>query len=241
MSNPLWQSFKESGLVGQGILIILFIASIVVWTIIVHKLILLRQAGRAAQSFLNRFSRVKKGLFSLSSPSHSPEIDPVYAVYQKGCRELSARMNNPGLRNQLDPEQREQIQLEMKREAENQVLSLEQNLIFLATAAATGPLLGILGTIWGVLVAFRGMGQFGAATIDAVAPGISEALVTTVAGLVVAIPALIFYNYFHHVIGRFSRRLDNFISDFLAAASICISENDSKSPKTEIKRHNLQT
>jgi len=217
MNNPLWQSFRETGLVGQSILIILFIASIAVWTIIVHKFILLRQIRRTGYSFMNRFRRLKKGLFSLSPGSHAAETNPVYSVYRKGCRECSAYLeqNNPGRRP--SPARLEKIQKSLRREAGEQILQLEQNLIFLATAAAAGPLLGILGTIWGVLVAFRGMGRYGAATIDAVAPGISEALITTVAGLVVAIPALIFYNYFNHAIGNFSHRLDNFISDFIAA------------------------
>lgn len=236
MNNPLWQSFRETGLVGQSILIILFIASIAVWTIIVHKFILLRQVRRTGYSFISRFRRLKKGLFSLSPGSLSSEINPVYAVYQKGCRECSALLEHPNPRNRLTPARLEKIQKSLRREADEQILHLEQNLIILATAAATGPLLGILGTIWGVLVAFRGMGQYGAATIDAVAPGISEALITTVAGLLVAIPALIFYNFFNHAIDHFSHRLDNFISDFLAAARAeqpPESRGNKRQPQTE--------
>ncbi len=234
MNNPILQSFMESGWVGQGILLILFAGSIYSWTIIFYKFSLLRKVRQATDAFLERFSRTKQGAFSLSSTNLSSEIDPVYTVYKKGCTELAALVGETGPPPRIRPENWERLEENLQRTADIQTRYLEKGLIFLATAASTGPLLGILGTGYGVLIAFQGMGRYGSATIDAVAPGISEALITTVFGLIVAIPALIAYNHFKHFINNFSLRLDNFISDFIARAC---SENqttekrDKKKPK----------
>ena len=218
MNIPLIRSFLESGWVGQSILVILFIASILSWSIIIYKFRLLRQCRRAKDIFLSRFRSAARGFFNLSSTRVSREVDPVYAVYREGCRrleELSQKKQSDRGSNPVDWDKLEET---MQRTADVQTDYLRKNLIFLATAASTGPLLGILGTVYGVLIAFQGMGRYGAATIDAVAPGISQALNTTVFGLIVAIPALIAYNYFSHAINRFSAQLDNFIWEFLEKA-----------------------
>ena len=229
MNNPFIQSFKESGWVGQGILLILFAGSIYSWTIILYKYSLLRKVRKAADAFLERFSRTKQGGFSLSSTNLSSEIDPVYTVYKKGCTELAALVGETGPPPRIRPENWERLEETLQRAADIQTRYLEKGLIFLATAASTGPLLGILGTVYGVLIAFQGMGRYGSATIDAVAPGISEALITTVFGLIVAIPALIAYNHFKHFINNFSLRLDNFISDFITRAR---TQNQGKMTKS---------
>ncbi len=215
MENPIWQSLSDSGAVGNAILIILFFASIVTWTVIIHKYFLFRQVNRSSELFLNRFRRAQQKIFSLSPPRISAEIRPFYHVYQAGCRGLVAGKKQAAQKDDPLPEN---LKATLIRAAEEEIAYLSKNLITLATAGSTGPLLGILGTVWGVLRAFRSMGQFGSASISAVAPGISVALITTVAGLVVAIPAVVAYNYFNHSLERFTARLDNFISDFLQAA-----------------------
>ena len=214
MNNPFIQSFKEAGLVGQAILIILFAGSCYSWFLIIYKSLLFRQVRRASDTFLRKFDRTKQGVFSLSPTNLSSEIDPVYTVYKKGCGGLP----NLGGESRISPENWEKLEETMQRTADTQTRYLGERLIFLATAASTGPLLGILGTVYGVLIAFQGMGRYGSATIDAVAPGISEALITTVFGLIVAIPALIAYNHFKHFINNYSLRLDNFISNFINLA-----------------------
>jgi len=232
MNNPFIQSFNESGWVGQGILLILFAGSIYSWTLIIYKYSLLRKVRKATDIFLERFSRIKQGVFSLSSTNLSSEIDPVYTVYKKGCTELAGLAGEDDTLPRIRPENWERLEETLQRAADIQTRYLEKGLIFLATAASTGPLLGILGTVYGVLIAFQGMGRYGSATIDAVAPGISEALITTVFGLIVAIPALVSYNYFKHFINNFSLRLDNFISDFITRAR---SENQTKEKRDEKK------
>lgn len=215
MNNPFIQSFLESGWVGQGILVILFLGSGYSWTIILYKLFLFRRIRRATEEFLSEFSRGKKDIFSLRQSYVRCEIDPIFSVYQDGCRKLWARSGKNNVIPEMGAEDWNRLEEDMQHKSDEETRLMEKDLLFLATAASTGPLLGILGTVYGVLVAFQGMGRYGSATIDAVAPGISEALITTVFGLVVAIPALIAYNHFKHFIGDYSSKLDNFISDFI--------------------------
>lgn len=211
MENPFWQAVLDSGAVGNAILVILFIASIITWTLIIHKFFLFRQVNRSADLFLNRFRRAQQKIFSLPEPHDSAEIHPFYRVYGAGRDWLSKEKDR-------DDHRPEKLKATLVRAAEEQITYLSKNLITLATAGTTGPLLGILGTVWGVLRTFRSMGQYGSASISAVAPGISVALITTVAGLVVAIPAVVAYNYFNHSTDQLAGRLDNFISDFLQTA-----------------------
>jgi len=218
MNNPFIQSFLEAGLVGQGILIILFLESGYSWTIILYKFFLFRRIRGATGEFLRGFQRGNRDILSLSASHLSREIDPVYGVYQEGCQKLTARSGKNNMIPEMSAEDWNRLEEDMQRKSDEETRIMEKDLLFLATAASTGPLLGILGTVYGVLIAFQGMGRYGSATIDAVAPGISEALITTVFGLVVAIPALVAYNHFKHFIGDYSAQLDNFISDFITRA-----------------------
>jgi biopolymer transport protein TolQ len=99
-----------------------------------------------------------------------------------------------------------------------QIQGLEQRMSFLATTGVVTPFIGLFGTVWGIMGAFMGLGESGATTLRAVAPGIAEALVATAAGLFAAIPAVIAYNQFLQQIREFSIRLDNFALEFLARA-----------------------
>ena len=91
---------------------------------------------------------------------------------------------------------------------------LESNLGWLATTAAVTPFIGLFGTVWGIMDAFEGLATGGAMNISSVAPGIAEALITTAAGLAAAIPAVIFYNHFVHMVRDFGSRMDNFSLEF---------------------------
>ena len=98
----------------------------------------------------------------------------------------------------------------------NEELSrLEQNMNWLATTATVSPFIGLLGTVWGIINAFQGLAQAGSASLRAVAPGISEALVTTAIGLIAAIPAAIFYNYFGNSIKEIGAKMEDFSLEFL--------------------------
>jgi biopolymer transport protein TolQ len=230
MNNPFLQSIKDSGPVGLGILLLLFFGSIYSWTLIIYKLTLFRQVRRSMEEFFRRFSGARKGAFSLTSPSLSPDLNPAYDVYRAGCDQLARISAGTDRTEDIPPGDWELLSEKMQRTADLGTGYLEKGLIFLATAASTGPLLGILGTVYGVLIAFQGMGRYGSASIDAVAPGISEALITTVFGLIVAIPALVLYNYFQHSLKNLIFQLDNFIADFIDRARREYSPETEKKP-----------
>jgi biopolymer transport protein TolQ len=101
--------------------------------------------------------------------------------------------------------------------ASEELTRMERRLPWLATTGAVTPFVGLFGTVWGIIDAFHGLGTAGAATLRAVAPGISEALVTTAAGLAAAIPAVIAYNHFTHSIREFAARMGDFALEFLNA------------------------
>ncbi len=218
MHNPFLQSIKDSGPIGLGIMILLFFGSIYSWGLIIYKRSLFRQARAMSEEFFRRFSGAKQGTFNLTPLSLSPDPNPAYEVYRRGCDELVLMTSGRKKAGAAGPGEWDRLAEKMQRAADRQTAFLERGLIFLATAASTGPLLGILGTVYGVLIAFQEMGRYGSASIDAVAPGISEALITTVFGLIVAIPALIAYNYFQHSLKALILQLDNFIADFIERA-----------------------
>ncbi len=233
MTNPFLQSIRDSGPVGLGILVILFCASIVSWSMIIYKTSLFRKTRGKVDNFLRRFGGARKGGFKLTSSSLSTEDDPAYAVYRQGCAELEVMTAGGKAPGELPPAEWESLAGKMQRTADEQTRFLENGLIFLATAASTGPLLGILGTVYGVLITFQGMGRYGSASIDAVAPGISEALITTVFGLIVAIPALVGYNLFQNSLKRLIFQLDQFIADFIDRARREYRPEAKEKPGTE--------
>ena len=101
---------------------------------------------------------------------------------------------------------------------EKQMTGIEKNFTFLATVGATAPFIGLFGTVWGIIIAFQGIGETGSTDLAVVAPGIAEALVATAAGLFAAIPAVYFYNYLTQRIGSMSSALDDFSLEFLNIA-----------------------
>lgn len=218
MHNPFLQSIKDSGPIGLGILILLFFGSIYSWGMIIYKQSLFRQARKMTEEFFRRFSGAKQGAFNLTPLSLSPETNPAYEVYRHGCDDLVLMTSGMKKAGGISAGEWDRLAEKMQRAADRQTAVLGKGLIFLATAASTGPLLGILGTVYGVLIAFQEMGRYGSASIDAVAPGISEALITTVFGLIVAIPALIAYNIFQHSLKDLIFQFDNFIADFIDRA-----------------------
>ncbi len=218
MNNPLWQAFLESGLVGQTILVILFALSIGVWAVAASKFYMLYKIRRSNRDFLGRYHSAGTPLSPPGAPEPSALFAPLAYLHREGEKELrkAGGGHNPG---GPASDKLERIRKELRERARDRLEAMEEYLILLASSASTGPLLGILGTVWGVLIAFRGMGRYGSATIEAVAPGISEALITTVAGLVVAIPALVFYNYFNHAFNKLGDEMGRFIEEFIDRAA----------------------
>lgn len=220
--------FVHLDLVGIVIILVLVMLSVYGWAIFLNKMKLLRSIERGTRLFLDRFRRedadaltaYKEGYARLEDPS------PLVRIYKAGCRELEHLLKTSETLSQgvaRNPHPRisilemESLQRTLSRLASEEMMILEKSLSVLATASSVGPLLGLLGTVWGIMEAFIGISRRGNASIGAVAPGVAVALITTVIGLLVAIPALVAYNFFQSRFNTLSIRTDNFISEFLSA------------------------
>src|SRR5205823_5619745 len=128
------------------------------------------------------------------------------------------------------------IQRAVQIGSSEELTRLERRLPWLATTGAVTPFIGLFGTVWGIIDAFHGLGDAGAATLRAVAPGMSEALITTAAGLFVAIPALIAYNQITHSIRVFGSRMDEFGLEFLNAVERAPAQPRRELDPTEVGR-----
>ncbi len=144
---------------------------------------------------------------------------PLAVVFEFGYQEVERQVNGKGRLHNIPA-----LQRAMQLGSGEEVTRLERNMSWLATTASATPFIGLFGTVWGVMDAFQGLGQEGGASLRAVAPGISEALITTAFGLAAAIPAAIFYNYFLHRIKEVGSRMDDFGLEFVNLAERSFGE-----------------
>ena len=222
-------AFRNSNFVsGKLFVFMLFVVSIYAWAVMVMKYFELRRARNASRHFLASFRKEQHplGLFLKRQPFAD---SPLFRIYEGACQmvgvELESRGNETaelfvrGLEKQLklNPYQITAVRNAAERTIADQALLLESKMGILATAASAAPLVGLLGTVWGVMDTFSSMAVNGAASIAAVAPGISGALMTTGAALVVAIPSAVGYNYLANEIRTLAVRMDNFADEFMAA------------------------
>jgi biopolymer transport protein TolQ len=210
----IWQYLASTGLVARIVLLILLVFSVFSWAIIFQKFRAFKRALLDSQEFLRVFRQSKK-LADIRSSCSLLKASPLPEVFLSGYREIENQATvsqNPGktVIRSLDSVRRS---LQIASTAE--LSRLEQRLSWLATTAAATPFIGLFGTVWGIMDAFHGLGTGGAASLRSVAPGISEALITTAAGLFAAIPALIAYNQFLQQLKEFGAMLDDFALEFL--------------------------
>ena len=202
---------KETGAVAQAVLVLLLAFSLVSWAIILSRWSLLRRARVQSGRFLRAFRRSQR-LQDIAAVSEQFRPSPLVGVFQSGFREFERQVGaSGGLRNPLS------IQRAMQIASSEQMTRFERNLPWLAITGVVTPFIGLFGTVWGIIDAFHGLGTSGAATLRAVAPGISEALITTAAGLAAAIPAVIAYNLIGGSIRDFAARCDDFSLEMLNA------------------------
>ena len=218
----------RSGPIAKGVLIILFLFSIISWAIIAEKYRQIKRAQRQSNRFINVFHR--SGKFSEVSAVCSKLIhSPLVGLFQAGLNELNhqIKVSYDKMKQEANPEAElpratlqniSSISRSLQRASSMEVNKLERSLNFLATTASVSPFLGLFGTIWGIMKAFWGIGVVGSANLTVVAPGISDALITTAVGLLVAIPAVIGYNYLLNKIKIISSEMDDFSLEFLTVA-----------------------
>ena len=216
-------AFEMSTLPGKTILLLLFVASIFSWTVMVTKFRVIRHAQRRRDQFLALFRTDRQPLRIYTDRARF-EGAPVFAVYKAGCKELTYQLLGSAevdetFRGRLDaatkisPAQMRVVGSAMERAVGETALKLESQMILLATAVSGAPFLGLLGTVWGVMDTFSGVAAAGSANLAAMAPGVSAALITTVTGLLVAIPAMFGYNYLVTTIRATIVELDNFAAE----------------------------
>lgn len=217
-------AFKMSDIVGQSIVVFLFFGSIFVWTIMLEKAIALARAKQASNEFLRLF-RDEKNVLSLIA--HADRLGgPLAKVYKSGVTNLldfygisqadAVRNIRIKAERKLTTVEIETVRSAMERTVADQILRIEDKIGYLATAVSACPFFGLFGTVWGVMVAFCGMASNARADISAIAPGVSGALLTTVVGLLVAIPSLIGYNLLTIIIRQLTVNMDNFVEEFMA-------------------------
>jgi biopolymer transport protein TolQ len=192
----------------MGIIILLLLFSLFSWTIVFSKGGVFSRARRDNRNFLRAF-RKANNLQSVAVASEQFTASPLVAVFDFGYTEIERQVKQRGaLVNKAAVER--SLQLGISEE----VTKLEQNMSWLATIASVSPFIGLFGTVWGIIDAFQGLGNAGSASLRAVAPGISEALITTAVGLAAAIPAAIFYNLFGTRIKEIGTRMEDFAIEF---------------------------
>lgn len=192
---------ETSGIVAKLVLLVLLVFSLMSWAIIFAKLGLFRRARTQSNRFIRAFRKSQR-IQDVSAVAEQFKPSPLVAVFEGAYDEL--RKQAPA------PLRMTALQRSIQIASSEELTRLESRLPWLATTAAVTPFIGLFGTVWGIIDAFHGLGTAGSATLRAVAPGISEALITTAAGLFAAIPALIAYNMFTQHIREFGSRMDDF-------------------------------
>jgi len=214
VDHPFIATLLRSGPVGQSILAGLLILSVYTWATILTKLSVLRAAEKRARSVAAAF-REARSTWLNRPPTAGVLTGPLGEVCLAGLREFRAQAMLLGPGQVPDAEAAAQIEGALEVETVEQIAKLEKGHLLLAVAASASPFIGLFGTVWGIMNAFRGMGLEGSAGIAAVAPGVAEALVTTVAGLAVAIPAVVAYNLLNRKVQLLTTMLDRFSAEFM--------------------------
>jgi biopolymer transport protein TolQ len=212
-----------TGPVVQVVLWTLVAFSVCGWGIILYKFVQISRARRGSERFIAIFWE-SKNLAAIHTAGVGLKHSPVAQVFRAGYQELlqltRAKRQAVGAESGFSTDLGgvENVTRAMKRQANIELTKLETGITFLATTGSTCPFIGLFGTVWGIMTAFLGLSAAHTSNIQAVAPGIAEALITTAVGLVAAIPAQMFYNFLTTRVRVLATEMDNFISEFLNIA-----------------------
>ena len=204
---------SQTGWVARGVLLILLLFSIVSWAMIFQKMGIFGKVRRESDQFLRIF-RATKGVANPQALASAGS--PFANVYSAGFRELQSQVGSGTPSSPAKLKSLQAVTVAMQLASADELRRVEKGMSWLATTGSVSPFIGLFGTVWGIIDAFSGLGSAGSATLTAVAPGVSEALFTTAAGLAAAIPAVIFYNQFLQNIRDLGQRLDTFALEVTA-------------------------
>jgi len=232
-SGDVIRIVTETTPINQAVLLILVIFSVASWAIILQKFWTFRASDRDTTRFLEAFRRSSK-FSEVQAVCPTVGASPLVGVFQAGYAEMNAQFrvatphaapasptpsaNPPTGSTRPILKSLDGVDRALIRAATNEVNKLERRMTFLATTAGVTPFIGLFGTVVGIMIAFQRIGASGSTNLAIVAPGISEALIATSAGLFAAIPALVFYNHFTHRVKEFSAAMDDFALEFLNIA-----------------------
>ena len=226
-SPGVFYAYQNSDSVGKGIVIFLLVGSVLTWTVMLNKVMSIYRAKSLSERFLYLFQNNRH---NVTTPSLVREgmsnPGPLAAVYSAGVEKLlefyesgqdtNIITNSGDLKPvKLSDAQYNAIEAVLESEVSSQIEKLETRIGLLATLVSLSPFCGLFGTVWGVMMAFCGIAAAGKADFTALAPGVAGALLTTVAGLIVAIPSLVGYNVLTAMIRSLTVQMDNFSEAFM--------------------------
>jgi len=211
--------FATTGLVVKLVLLVLLYFSVVSWAIIFYKLLQVHRANSESERFLEFFWKAKR-FDAINAQLDRFTNSPLTILFNEGYGELKKLMEKGEEKEDptvisTDLGGIDNISRALRRATTKEITRLEKFLTFLATTGSTAPFIGLFGTVWGIMTAFKGIGETGSASLAVVAPGIAEALIATAIGLVAAIPAVMGYNHFQNKIRVLSGEMDSFSTEFL--------------------------
>lgn len=214
--HGVWAAFAQTGPVAKLVLTTLAGFSVISWTLMFLKGRQLSRAERQNHLFLTQFRKAQK-LGEVQQAAAKAPFSPLAGMFRAGYLELEAQVRalqrtggNPGQIKSLAA-----VERALQRAIGVESAKLQRFLPFLATTASATPFIGLFGTVWGIMTAFRDIAAKGSTSIVTVAPGIAEALVNTAAGLAAAIPAVIAYNAFLGSLRRHRGIMEDFLLEFL--------------------------
>jgi biopolymer transport protein TolQ len=231
--SALVDMMSNIGGVAIFVLALLLFASLYSWTVILGKTSTFGKVTRDSRNFIRAFRKASR-LQEISALAENYKASPLAQVFIEVYETYKRQTGGSGPPRNLTP-----LERSAQTAASESITNLERRMTWLATIAATSPFVGLFGTVWGVVDAFHGLGTAGAATLRAVAPGISEALITTAAGLFVAVPAVVAYNQFTARVRVFASATDDFCRELLNALEeipVRAPRSVAQDPDQEIER-----
>ncbi len=219
-ANALSFAFEKATIEGKITITLLAIVSLLSWTVMITKFRQLIRARKMARKFFEAY-RATRDPQELFRGKQEFEGAPAYEVYYAGAEELSYQFKNNPVRvhnqTKISHASFESVKVALERNVSAEALSLEKGMIVLSTAVSGGPFIGLLGTVWGVMETFSGIAKANTASLTVMAPGVAGALIATVIGLLVAIPAMFAYNFMVTSIRGITQELDNFATEYATA------------------------
>lgn len=215
-SEVIGQSLRHSGVFAITILVVISLLSILSWAVMGWKAVVFHRTRRQNRAFSDGWDANAGDLTAIYQEGAGLLASPNAKVFAEGYKELKALARVVERRPVITREIVESVERSIDRVIAREIIEMERYMIVLATTSNAAPLLGLLGTVWGILATFWMIGLNQNATIATVAPGVSEALITTVFGLVAAIPASMGYNYFQNRVNEIVLEMEDFSSRFLS-------------------------